>query len=97
MGLFRPVIVLPEVVVRGKRPEELTPLVAHELIHVRRGDLWLGLLQTTAQALWWFHPLVWLAARLSAREVERCCDEEVVGALGCDPAPTRESCSRYWS
>lgn len=86
VGLFRPVIVLPELVVQGKQPEDLEAILAHELIHVRRGDLWLGLLQATAKATWWFHPLVWLAARLSAREAERCCDEEVVGSLGCDPA-----------
>ena len=86
MGLFRPVIVLPEVLVQGKQPEELEPILAHELIHVRRGDLWLGLLQAVAKALWWFHPLVWLAARQCSREAERCCDEEVIGSLGCDPA-----------
>ena len=86
VGLFRPVIVLPEVVVQGKRPEELESILAHELIHVRRGDLWLGLLQAAAKALWWFHPLVWLAARQCSREAERCCDEEVIGSLGCDPA-----------
>ncbi|MBM4094818.1 MAG: M56 family metallopeptidase, partial [Planctomycetes bacterium] len=86
VGLFRPVIVLPQVVVQGKRPEELEPILAHELIHVRRGDLWLGLLQTAAKALWWFHPLVWLATRQCSREAERCCDEEVLGSLGCGPA-----------
>jgi hypothetical protein len=57
-----------------------------EVLHIRRGDLWVGLLQTLAQALWWFHPLVWWVGRLTTREAERCCDEEVLGELKCDPA-----------
>ncbi len=84
IGLLRPVIVMPGLVIRGKDPRQLTPVLAHELIHVRRGDLWLGLLQMCAKAIWWFHPMVWWASRLSSREAERCCDEEVIGELGCD-------------
>ncbi|MBI1315000.1 hypothetical protein GC176_27225 [bacterium] len=64
----------------------LLPILAHELLHVRRGDLWIGLLQTIAQAVWWFHPLVWWVGRLTNREAERCCDEEVLAELKCDPA-----------
>src|SRR5207244_225010 len=86
IGLWRPTIILPAAVVNGKTPGELEPLLAHELIHIRRGDLWVGLLQTLALAVWWFHPLVRLASRLLTREAERCCDEEVIAHLGCEPA-----------
>jgi type II secretory pathway component GspD/PulD (secretin) len=48
--------------------------------------LWVGLLQTVAQAVWWCHPLVWWVSRRTTREAERCCDEEVLAELGCDPA-----------
>ncbi|HZL89375.1 MAG TPA: M56 family metallopeptidase, partial [Pirellulaceae bacterium] len=48
VGLVRPTIILPAVIVREKSPAELAPLLAHELIHVRRGDLWIGMLQTLA-------------------------------------------------
>lgn len=85
MGLLRPLIVLPEVVVRNKQPVDLEAILAHELIHVRRGDLLLGLLQVCAKAVWWFYPLVLWVSRLATREAERCCDEEVIGELGCDP------------
>lgn len=64
----------------------LAPILAHELLHIRRGDLWVGLLQTLAQAVWWCHPLVWWVNRITTREAERCCDEEVLAELGCDPA-----------
>ncbi|HVC99482.1 MAG TPA: M56 family metallopeptidase, partial [Pirellulales bacterium] len=84
IGLFHPTVLVPEELLRGKAPIDLEPIVVHELIHVRRGDLWLGLLQTLAQATWWFHPLVWWAGRQVCRESERCCDEEVLAELGCD-------------
>eukprot|EP00913_Durusdinium_trenchii_P008811 g8277.t1 len=86
VGLFRPLILLPEVVVRDRTPADLKPILMHELVHIRRGDLWVGLLQVVASALWWFHPLVWICGRLVSREAERCCDEESIAALGGDTA-----------
>ena len=59
--------------------------MAHELIHVRRYDAAVGVLQVSAQCLWWFHPLVWWANRAVCRERERCCDAETVGNLACPP------------
>ncbi len=86
IGLFRATVLVPEVVVRDKSAEDLEPILVHELMHVRRGDMWVGMLQMVAQAVWWFHPLVWWAGRVASREAERCCDEAVVAELGCDPA-----------
>ncbi len=85
-GLLRPVVLVPETIARCKTPQELEPILAHELIHVRRGDLWVGLLATLVRALWWFHPLVWWAVRSASREAERCCDEAVLAQLACSPA-----------
>ncbi|MBC8876935.1 MAG: hypothetical protein H8E44_46495 [Planctomycetes bacterium] len=86
IGVLRPTVLLPSALVEGRSDEELKPLLAHELIHVRRGDLWIGMLQVITQALWWCHPLVWWAGRRTSREAERCCDEEVIAELGCSPA-----------
>jgi beta-lactamase regulating signal transducer with metallopeptidase domain len=45
---------------RGGEPDaQLDTILAHELIHIRRGDTTAALLQLLAQLLWWFHPLVW--------------------------------------
>ncbi|HET7434076.1 MAG TPA: M56 family metallopeptidase, partial [Thermoanaerobaculia bacterium] len=52
--------------------------LAHELEHVRRCDWMLQLLARVACALWWPHPLVWLAWRRFRVEAERACDDAVV-------------------
>ena len=85
-GLVRPTVVLPEALAASRTPAELEPLLAHELVHVRRRDSLVGLLQLAARCLWWFHPLVWWAGRRIEFERERCCDEEVVAGLAIDPA-----------
>jgi beta-lactamase regulating signal transducer with metallopeptidase domain len=86
VGFFRVTVLIPAIVADKLKGESVAPILAHELLHIRRGDLWVGLLQTVAQALWWFHPLVWWVGRVTTREAERCCDEEVLGELKCDPA-----------
>ncbi|HRX82916.1 MAG TPA: M56 family metallopeptidase, partial [Pirellulaceae bacterium] len=70
---------------RNQFAKRLEPILAHELIHFRRGDTIVGTLQLAAQIIWWFHPLVWWASRELTRERERCCDEEAVAGLKCDP------------
>ncbi len=84
-GYFRPVLVLPNQIVDHPLPRQLEPVIAHELIHVRRGDTLLSLLQFLAQTILWFNPLVWWASRQTNRICERCCDLEVVNSLRCPP------------
>ncbi|MHC4400797.1 MAG: M56 family metallopeptidase [Planctomycetota bacterium] len=69
-GVFRPTVLLPESLARGSSPEELRPLLAHELAHVRRWDCPAGVVQVFAQMVWWFHPLVWWANRRASQERE---------------------------
>jgi beta-lactamase regulating signal transducer with metallopeptidase domain/protocatechuate 3,4-dioxygenase beta subunit len=85
-GLMRPVVVLPQAVVSGKTPQQIEPILAHELVHIRRGDNLWGFLQMAVEILWWFHPLIWWANRQTCLQRERCCDEEVVATLRCKPA-----------
>ncbi len=85
-GWIRPAVIVPQQLIAGRPPAAIEPLFAHELVHVRRGDALVGLLQLAAQCVWWFHPLVWWANREISRERERCCDEEVVAGLACPPS-----------
>jgi hypothetical protein len=55
--------------------------LGHELVHLRRGDLWLGLVPALAERVFFFHPLAWVAAREYLVAREAACDAEVVEAL----------------
>jgi TonB family protein len=77
-GVVHPAIVLPEDAPTW-RGEDLTRAMVHELEHVKRGD-WVGHgIARVVCALYWFHPLVWMAWRRLALEAERSCDDAVLG------------------
>jgi HEAT repeat protein/beta-lactamase regulating signal transducer with metallopeptidase domain len=78
-GLLRPVIVLPESAEEWTM-ERRRSVLLHELAHVRRRDLLTNAVVQLACAVYWFHPLVRLAARRVRIEAERACDALVVAA-----------------
>ena len=85
-GLLRPTIAIPSSLIKSRKDSktrEVDAILAHEVAHLRRHDLFVGWLQVISQSIWWFHPLVWFANRNLSLESERCCDEEAVGRLGC--------------
>ena len=59
--------------------------VAHELAHLRRGDLWLAWVPALAETLFWFHPLARSAVREYAEACEEACDREALRATGAHP------------
>jgi WD40 repeat protein/beta-lactamase regulating signal transducer with metallopeptidase domain len=53
-------------------------LLLHELAHLRRRDHWTRIVEFSATALYWWHPVVWWAcSRIHVTE-EECCDALVV-------------------
>ncbi len=82
VGFLKPVVLLPAAWLLELPPNLLEAVVAHELAHLRRCDLWVNCLQRIAEALLFYHPAIWwLSARLR-RERELCCDELAVAATG---------------
>jgi bla regulator protein BlaR1 len=78
VGLFHPILLLPEGIAERLTPSQLEAVLAHELCHIRRRDnLWASI-HMMVEALFWFHPLVWWIGARMVEERERACDEEVL-------------------
>ncbi len=84
-GLLTPVVLIPGFAAPGLTGEALKMILAHELTHVRRHDLWIGLFESVVEALLFFNPAVRWIARQMKVERECCCDE--VSARVCDSGP----------
>lgn len=76
VGPWRPVLLLPAEA--GLGTDDLDLALTHELQHLRRGDLWWGLLPALARHLFFFHPCVHLAVREYGITREAACDAAVV-------------------
>ena len=79
-GLCKPKIYVTSAA--AKDPETLRYVIAHEETHARHLDPLWSLLRSLCLVIWWFDPLVWLAAHFSRIDCELACDEGVLRRLG---------------
>ena len=73
-GLVRPAILLPAAVAEWTTSERRSVL-AHELAHLARRDLWMRAIAQAACALHWYNPLVWRLASAAERAAESAADD----------------------
>lgn len=76
---LRPIIILPATGCDELSDAELESLLGHECAHVARHDNLIARFEAFICALFWFHPLIWIAQRITVIERERACDEVVSG------------------
>ncbi len=81
VGFFRPTILLP---LEHLPDSDARFILAHELTHFRRKDLWKKLLFLMVRCAHWFNPIVYLLNRDFSRWLETSCDEYVVSSLDRD-------------
>lgn len=62
--------------------DRLRHVIVHELVHKKHGDSFWAILRSALAAVYWFHPLVWVAAVCSKRDCELACDEGALKLLG---------------
>ena len=73
-GVLRPVVVLPKTVALLEA-SALDAILAHELAHHRRHDLWINWVQLALAVVWWFNPVLWVLNRQIRKVREDCCDD----------------------
>jgi len=83
VGFRRPVVLMP--MAATLTPDERLMALGHEFTHIRRRDLAWGWIPALAERLFFFHPLVRLAAREYATAREAACDAALVRALDLAP------------
>jgi HEAT repeat protein/beta-lactamase regulating signal transducer with metallopeptidase domain len=78
-GIWRPVIAVPPSASEWS-DERRRVVVLHELAHIKRRDCLMHVVAQIVCAMYWFNPIVWLAARRLRVERERACDDFVLAA-----------------
>jgi len=80
VGIWRPVLLMPEGFASHLSSEETRSILAHELSHLRRRDNLTFAMHMLSQAVFWFYPLTWWLGRRLIAERERACDEAVLAS-----------------
>jgi len=78
LGLLRPRIVVPADFERRFDREQQALILAHERSHLRRGDLFANAAATALRTIYWFNPLIHLAATRMRHDHELASDAEVL-------------------
>jgi TonB family protein len=82
-GFLRPRVLLPENA--GTWTESRVRMVlSHELAHVARHDWILQIAAQVTCSMYWFNPLMWIAAKNLREESEHACDDAVLNS-GIEP------------
>lgn len=81
-GVLRPIILIPQDLIDHLSNRQFRYVIAHELVHVKRFDNLVLIIQRLAEIFLFFHPVVWLCGRMTRHLAETACDDAVVDAFG---------------
>lgn len=75
IGLVKPILLFPK---ECYSQTELHFIIKHEYMHYKRRDIWYKLLLLIVNGMHWFNPLVYVMRQKASKDIELCCDEDVV-------------------
>lgn len=78
VGLIRPKLCLPKDFAQRFTPEEQRLIRAHERVHMERNDVLANALMGVLRCVFWFNPLVHVAAIAMKHDQELACDAQVM-------------------
>ncbi|WP_128657268.1 DUF4850 domain-containing protein, partial [Paenibacillus sp. 598K] len=78
VGVWRPILLVPEPQQLQLSAEQWHYILLHELVHFKRRDALVNWLMALLVAVHWFNPLLWYAARQMRADQELACDAAVL-------------------
>ncbi len=84
VGLFKPKIVLPKVIVDSYDRDELRTVIRHEQTHSRLGHLWYGFAWDILRCLLWINPFLTIFLKAFRADMEDICDRVCIQNSGKD-------------
>lgn len=75
MGCLHPTIFLPD---EQMEIQLLAVVLRHELVHVKRKDIWYQMLLLAVRLIHWYQPFAYLMCRCARADMERCCDDTLL-------------------
>jgi predicted metal-dependent hydrolase len=81
-GILKPVILLPAGLISGLPMEQIEMILIHELVHIRRRDYLVNIIQSIMEVLFFYHPALWWISRHLRREREHLCDDMTLAVTG---------------
>ena len=75
IGFFHPAIILPD---KKYEDMKLRNILMHEIVHMKRHDIFVKWLLIFVGAIHWFNPFVYLVRREMNKACELACDESVI-------------------
>jgi len=82
IGMFNPVILIPDNLMNKLTEEQLKQVILHELAHIRRWDDWTNLIQKIIETFYFWHPMVLCLGRKLNLNREIACDDWVITLSG---------------
>jgi TonB family protein len=82
VGFLHPAVILPAPLHEELSQTEVNAVVAHEVAHLRRLDVWTNALARVIEIFVVLNPLAWLVVRRLSIEREIACDDWVVARSG---------------
>ncbi|MDE6904875.1 MAG: M56 family metallopeptidase [Lachnospiraceae bacterium] len=82
LGLLKPKIVIPKVILENYGRDELRVVVQHEQTHIRLGHLWFGLAWDILRCLFWINPFLTIFQKYFHGDMEDICDRVSIQKSG---------------
>lgn len=82
VGLLKPKIVIPKVMLEGYGGDELKSVIQHERTHIRLGHLWFGLAWDILRCLLWVNPFLTIFQKKFRADLEDICDRVCIQSSG---------------